>query len=205
MSHRIRVDLSKQCDSALGRFGENLADQCLAERVVMAGHGQDLRQKPRYQLDPDEFESLTLQLVRRFRSQFQKAAEDGHSSICIALEGTDPLSDICRDIERRAFATLADNLPAHTMAEEYGPYEQQSLFLLGLDTAEGLPRATLRLIIGIAGIGPPTKSVRDAVLPDGDREERERPIDLRDTEVKAAGLGNLRAAKSARSVWHNPL
>ena len=130
----------------------------------MAGSTPNLRQKTRYGLTQEEFASLTKQLIERFDTFIQRARHTEQTSLCVALDGADPLADICRHIEWRGFARLADNLPTETMQAEYGPYDDDSLFLLGIDLRHLQPVATLRIIVGISGVGPPTKSLRDAVL-----------------------------------------
>ena len=118
---------------------------------------------PQYQLTDAEVARRTQELLVRFGPFVQAACENNHRAVCVAVDGTDPLSDLARNIECRAFETLADNLPAEVMRDEYAPYEDRSIFLIGIDLSESRVVATARLIVGTGGLGPPVKAIRDIV------------------------------------------
>ena len=158
--------LSDRGGPLLPDFGSSMAGITLTEAA-----------NTQYRLGPQDVVELTSQLLNRFDPLIERAVAAGHSSLCVAIDGIDPLSNLGRDIEQRAFETLANNLPPEVMSEEYGPYEDRSLFLIGIDLEKREARATLRLISGNSGIGPPTKSVRDAVLHVGYAQQE---IDLTD-------------------------
>jgi len=77
----------------------------------------------------------------------------------VSLEGADPRSDLARGVEQQVFdKTFGSTLP-HTpglMAQEYGDYEQQSLFFVVLDIETGEAAASLRIIGGY-----PNKTICD--------------------------------------------
>lgn len=62
-----------------------------------------------------------------------------------AIEGTDPFANIARQLEREVFETSWGNDSA-TMKNEYGPYDESSLFFMVVDTRDMVPAAVLRMI-----------------------------------------------------------
>ena len=64
---------------------------------------------------------------------------------CFALEGMDPFANIARQLEREVFEASWGNDSA-TMKQEYGPYDESSLFFMVVDTHDKVPAAALRMI-----------------------------------------------------------
>jgi len=64
---------------------------------------------------------------------------------CFALEGTDPFANIARQLEREVFEASWGNDSA-TMKQEYGPYDESSLFFMVVDVHDKVPAAALRMI-----------------------------------------------------------
>jgi hypothetical protein len=69
----------------------------------------------------------------------------GERFVCYEIDGSDPYSDIARQLEREVFFESWGN-DAAQMAREYGPYEQASLFFLAVDTEANAPAGALRMI-----------------------------------------------------------
>ncbi len=69
-----------------------------------------------------------------------------------------PLADVGRALERRIFEETFGN-DAATMAAEYGPYEQRSLFFVVIDRRRGVPAGVGRII---EDDGPRVKTLDDA-------------------------------------------
>lgn len=153
----------------------------------MAGNTRKLKSTKRYHMSAEQTRELSQQLIERFKPFVQSAADSGHSAACVAVDGTDPLSDLGRNVERQAFQTLADNLPPNTMREVYQPYEERSLFLLAINLQTGRVVATLRLIVGAGGIGPPTKAIRDIVEHPEYQPDVGKRVDLQDRWLLSSG------------------
>jgi hypothetical protein len=64
---------------------------------------------------------------------------------CFAIEGDDPFANIARQVEREVFEDSWGN-DAQTMAQEYGPYDDASVFFMAVDTHAGVPAGVLRMI-----------------------------------------------------------
>lgn len=64
---------------------------------------------------------------------------------CFAIEGTDPFANIARQLEREVFEASWGN-DSVTMKQEYGPYDESSLFFMVVDTQDKVPAAALRMI-----------------------------------------------------------
>ena len=64
---------------------------------------------------------------------------------CFQIEGTDRFADIARQIEREVFQESWGN-DAATMKNEYGPYDESSVFFVVFDTKVKVPAAVLRMI-----------------------------------------------------------
>ncbi|HUO41006.1 MAG TPA: hypothetical protein VMU34_25595, partial [Mycobacterium sp.] len=61
------------------------------------------------------------------------------------MAGTDPFANIARQVEREVFEDSWGN-DAANMKDEYGPYDESSLFFLALDTHEQEPAGVIRMI-----------------------------------------------------------
>lgn len=64
---------------------------------------------------------------------------------CFQIEGTDRFADIGRQLEREVFQESWGN-DAVTMKDEYGPYDESSVFFLVIDTKAKVPAGVLRMI-----------------------------------------------------------
>jgi hypothetical protein len=64
---------------------------------------------------------------------------------CFQIEGTDRFADIARQLEREVFQESWGN-DAATMKNEYGPYDESSVFFLVIDTKARVPAGVLRMI-----------------------------------------------------------
>lgn len=64
---------------------------------------------------------------------------------CFQIEGTDPFANVARQIEREVFEDTWGNDSA-TMKQEYGPYDESSVFFLAVDTEAQVPAGVLRMI-----------------------------------------------------------
>jgi hypothetical protein len=92
-----------------------------------------------YDLSDAERDCLTRDFLA---TQFVPA---GQRFACFELDGRDPYSDIARQLEREVFFDSWGN-DAATMAREYGPYDDHSLFFLAIDTHAEAPAGVLRMI-----------------------------------------------------------
>ena len=100
----------------------------------------------------------------------------------VSLEGTDPRSDLARAVEQQVFDKTFGSILPHTpdlMAEEYGNYEERSIFFVVLDTETIEAAASLRIINGY-----PNKTLCDL---------------SRDGLLRSNSLGDLGLDKE--SVW----
>ncbi len=134
----------------------------------------------RYDLSASEVERLTAELATAHDAQLAKAKDDGHEHVIIAVDGRLPAADIGRDMEQTVFdADLGDH-SLEMMRDEYGGYEDRSIFLLAYYIDSGTIVGSARLITGTAGFGPMVKTTRDVVhLARNGRYETD-VIDLRD-------------------------
>lgn len=78
--------------------------------------------------------------------------------VVFVIGAQDPLTDVARTVERTIFEESFGN-DAALMAAEYGPYENDSRFLLVADRRRGVPAGSARII---EGTGPGTKTLDDA-------------------------------------------
>ncbi len=92
-----------------------------------------------YDLSAAQTELLTQRLLRT------SARECSDRFACFEIEGTDPLSDIGRQVEREVFQDSFGNDP-EMLANEYRPYEDSSVFFLAVDTAGAVPAGVMRMI-----------------------------------------------------------
>lgn len=82
-----------------------------------------------------------------------------HGRFVTLVVGPDaPLADVGRALERRIFQDAFGN-DAATMAAEYGPYEDRSLFFVVIDRRRGVPAGVGRVI---SDDGPRVKTIEDA-------------------------------------------
>lgn len=65
--------------------------------------------------------------------------------LCFEIEGSDPFSNIARQVEREVFEERFGNDPV-MLTREYWPYEDSSLFFVALDTDAKVPAGVLRMI-----------------------------------------------------------
>ena len=64
---------------------------------------------------------------------------------CFQIEGTDPFANIARQVEREVFEDSWGN-DSVTMKNEYGPYDESSVFFVVIDTKAKVPAGVLRMI-----------------------------------------------------------
>jgi hypothetical protein len=95
----------------------------------------------------DLSESATNKLTHEFLSTKTIATPESASDRfkCFEIEGSDPFANIARQVERATFEEAFGNDPV-CMTNEYGPYEESSLFFLAIDTQLGTPAGVLRMI-----------------------------------------------------------
>ncbi len=104
----------------------------LSHRIA-AGRG------PQYGLSDCDRDALT----REFLGTRTIATRDRF--VCFEVDGTDPHADIARQLEREVFQQSWGN-DAATMKQEYGPYDESSVFFLAIDTQAQQPAGVLRMI-----------------------------------------------------------
>ena len=87
---------------------------------------------------------------------------------CFELDGTDPFANIARQIEREVFQDSWGN-DCVTMKEEYGPYDESSVFFLVIDMQDKVPAGVLRMIrnspAGLKTIVDLDDSVKSPIAP----------------------------------------
>lgn len=92
-----------------------------------------------YDLSESETNRLTHQFLRT------RAVDTHDQFACFEIEGSDPFANIPRQVEREVFEESFGNDPV-CMTDEYGPYEDSSLFFLAVDTQAEAPAGVLRMI-----------------------------------------------------------
>jgi hypothetical protein len=92
-----------------------------------------------YDLSESETNDLTEEFLHT------KTVPVGDRFACFEIEGTDPFSNIARQIEREVFEDTFGNDPA-MLTNEYRRYEESSLFFLVVDTEAREPAGVLRMI-----------------------------------------------------------
>jgi hypothetical protein len=85
----------------------------------------------------------TNELTREFLST--RSTEPTERFVCFEMEGTDRFANIPRQLEREVFEDSWGN-DAATMRNEYGPYDESSLFFVAIDTRAFAPAGVLRMI-----------------------------------------------------------
>ena len=93
----------------------------------------------RYDIDTEQVRDLTRTLLAE-----QPPVVD-ENFICYQLDGASTLSDIGRYVERVVFEDAFGN-DASEMKEEYGAYEDDSVFYVTIDQAAAMPVGVLRVI-----------------------------------------------------------
>lgn len=117
----------------------------------------------RYDLTADQVEEFTSRLVGRHRAAIDLAIADGRRLVSIALEPFDELAALARTVEQQGLSRLADGHSPSEMRHQYGPFEDQSLFFVALNTTSLEAVAAMRVVVGSAGVGPLVKSIDDTL------------------------------------------
>lgn len=103
-----------------------------------AGEYPDLFEA-RYDLDEKTMLELTARLLQ------ERAHEGKEPIVCYRVDTKSPYANVARSVEREVFEQYFGN-DAECMREEYGPYEDQSVFFLSVDQETGTPAGVLRAI-----------------------------------------------------------
>lgn len=104
-----------------------------------------------YELDSREIERVSVEFLA-------KHPDPTGQFVAVVAGPEHPLAGVARTVERQVFEESFGN-DAGTMAAEYGPYEDRSLFFVVLDRHTGMPAGAGRII---EGYGAAVKTVRDA-------------------------------------------
>jgi hypothetical protein len=115
---------------------ETRADRWEQRRVTNLAHAE---RKYVYDLSDSERDELTQHFLS------SKGTAACHGFACFELEGTDPYANIARQVEREVFEGSWGN-DSVTMKQEYGPYDESSVFFLAIDTQAKRPAGVLRMI-----------------------------------------------------------
>jgi hypothetical protein len=105
-------------------------------RVTNLAHAE---RKYVYDLSDSERNELTWQFLS------SRKTPACNRFACFELEGTDPYANIARQVEREVFEDSWGN-DSVTMKQEYGPYDESSVFFLAIDTQANRPAGVLRMI-----------------------------------------------------------
>jgi len=123
---------------------------------IAAGQG------PQYGLSDCERDALT----REFLGTRKIATHERF--VCFEVDGTDPHADIARQLEREVFQQSWGN-DAATMKQEYGPYDESSVFFLAIDRQAQQPAGVLRMIrnspVGLKTIVDLDCSIKSPIAP----------------------------------------
>ena len=92
-----------------------------------------------YNLSEIELRHLTSQLIK------ERPPRSDDALVCYQLEANSKYANIGRTVEREVFEAFFGN-DSEQMAEEYGPYEDQSIFFVTIDQATCEPAGVLRVI-----------------------------------------------------------
>lgn len=95
--------------------------------------------EPQYGLSDSDRDALTREFLGT------KEIATGDRFVCFEVDGTDPHADIARQLEREVFQDSWGN-DAATMKQEYGPYDESSVFFLAIDRQAQQPAGVLRMI-----------------------------------------------------------
>jgi hypothetical protein len=104
-----------------------------------------------YELSPLEVERITVGFLANHPDPTGRF-------ICAVVGPDHPLARVARTVERQIFEEAFGN-DAATMAAEYGPYEDRSLFFVVLDRRRGAPAGMSRII---EATGAGLKTIDDA-------------------------------------------
>ena len=104
-----------------------------------------------YDLDPLEIERVSVEFLA-------KHPDPTGQFVAVVVGPAHSLAAVGRAVERQIFDESFGN-DSGTMAAEYGPYENESLFFVVLDRRRGLPAGVARII---EGRGTEVKTIRDA-------------------------------------------
>jgi hypothetical protein len=91
-----------------------------------------------YDLSDAERDALTEEFLSTKRLGCSRFA-------CFAIESTDPFANIARQLEREVFEHSWGN-DSVTMKNEYGPYDESSVFFMAVDTHDRVPAGVVRMI-----------------------------------------------------------
>jgi len=104
-----------------------------------------------YDLDALEIERITVEFLAKHPDPIGQF-------VSVVAGPEHPLAAVARAVERQIFEEAFGN-DADTMAAEYGPYENRSLFFVVLDRRRGMPAGAGRII---EGHGAEVKTIHDA-------------------------------------------
>jgi hypothetical protein len=92
-----------------------------------------------YELPDDEVASLTDELLEA------QPAEPVNGHVCYRVPGTSIYANLGRKVEEQVFLEwFNNNVP--TMEQEYGPFEENSIFNIDIDVTRRTPAGVLRVI-----------------------------------------------------------
>jgi hypothetical protein len=91
-----------------------------------------------YDLSDAERDALTEEFLSSKRVGCSRFA-------CFAIESTDPFANIARQLEREVFEQSWGN-DSVTMKNEFGPYDESSVFFMAVDTHDRVPAGVVRMI-----------------------------------------------------------
>lgn len=95
--------------------------------------------EPSYELsDAEKAEAIRLLIERKLRPTESRYG-------VYVVESSDPAANLGRSVELEVFSEFFQN-DEHLMEREYGPYEQESTFIIVLDELNGEPAGVMRLI-----------------------------------------------------------
>jgi hypothetical protein len=86
----------------------------------------------------------TKRMCEEFLSSLEHGIEGRFG--CFLLPGNDAFSNLGRAVESKVFEETFSNGP-EIMEREYGPYDQNSVFFVGIDQEAGIPIASMRVIL----------------------------------------------------------
>lgn len=97
----------------------------------------------RYDLSDSQRDALTREFLSTQTCTTTSSTRDRF--VCFEIEGTDPFSNIARQLEREVFQASFGNDPV-MLTGEYASYEESSLFFLAVDTEKRVPAGAMRMI-----------------------------------------------------------
>jgi len=142
---------------------------------------------PTFGYSPSEEQraSLIADIQVRFAAEIALAVRKGEPFLCLGLDSRDPLSDLCRWLERTVFDADAGGYTEDVMQSEWSSYEDQCFFFLAYDIEGQDVAGSVRIITGTVGFGPVVKTVHDCLHMDAYAHfsTRANTIDLTDRNV----------------------